>query len=84
MQQRHILPKERNYGSRKPVLVFPSYQNTSFVPSGQGYQGWVPPSSYPAGVQMWGAPYYPAWQTTENWHWTPYPAVSVYELKTLK
>lgn len=75
MQQRHILPKERNYGSRKPVMVFPSYQNTSFIPSGQGYQGWVPPSSYPAGVQMWGAPYYPAWQTTENWHWTPYPAM---------
>lgn len=65
MQQRHILPKERNYGSRKPVMVFPSYQNTSFIPSGQGYQGWVPPSSYPAGVQMWGAPYYPAWQTTK-------------------
>ncbi|KAL8112616.1 hypothetical protein AgCh_020073 [Apium graveolens] len=75
MQQRHILPKDRNYGSRKPVMVFPSYQNTSFLPGGQGYQGWVPPSSYPAGVQMWGAPYYPAWQTTENWHWTPYPAM---------
>lgn len=75
MQQRHILPKDRNYGSRKPVMVFPSYQNTSFVPCGQSYQGWVPPSSYPAGVQMWGAPYYPAWQTTENWHWTPYPTM---------
>ncbi|XP_063944449.1 two-component response regulator-like APRR2 isoform X2 [Daucus carota subsp. sativus] len=75
MQQRHILPKDRNYVSRKPVMVFPSYQNTSFVPGGQGYQGWIQPSPYPPGVQMWGAPCYPGWQTTENWQWTPYPAM---------
>lgn len=74
MQQRHILPKD-NYCPRKPVMAFPPYQNTCVTPGGQVYPGWVPPSSYPSGVQMWGSPYYPAWQSPESWHWKPYPGM---------
>lgn len=75
MQQRHILPKERSYYPRKPVMVFPPYHSTRALPGGQVYPAWVPPSNYPTGVQMWGSPCYPPWQSAESWHWKPYPTM---------
>lgn len=77
MQQRHILPKERSYYPRKPVMAFPPYHSTRALPGGQVYPAWVPPSNYPTGVQMWGSPCYPPWQSAESWHWKPYPTVKL-------
>lgn len=78
MQQRIILPKERSYYPRKPVMAFPPYHSARTLPGGQVYPPWAPHSNYPPGVQMWGAPYYPPWQSTESWHWKPpYPAVKL-------
>uniref|UniRef100_A0A5B7BK67 Putative Two-component response regulator-like protein n=1 Tax=Davidia involucrata TaxID=16924 RepID=A0A5B7BK67_DAVIN len=88
MHWRHILPKEddrrwpyprdltqRSYYPHKPVMAFPPYHSNHTLPAGQVYPAWGQPSSYPAGVQMWGTPCYPAWQPTESWHWKPYPGM---------
>uniref|UniRef100_A0A5B7ATR7 Putative two-component response regulator-like APRR2 n=1 Tax=Davidia involucrata TaxID=16924 RepID=A0A5B7ATR7_DAVIN len=88
MHRRHILPKEddrrwpyprdptqRSYYPHKPVMAFPPYHSNHTLPAGQVYPAWGQPSSYPAGVQMWGTPCYPAWQPTESWHWKPYPGM---------
>lgn len=95
MQHRHILPKEdvrkwphprestqQSYYSHKPVMAFPPYHSAHVLPGGQVYPAWVPPSSYPAGAQIWGSPYYPAWQSTESWHWKPSPEVKLAFLET--
>ncbi|KAA8522094.1 hypothetical protein F0562_012592 [Nyssa sinensis] len=89
MHRRHILPREddrrwpyprnpaqRSYYPHKPVMAYPPYHSNQTLPAGQVYPAWGSPSSYSAGVQMWGPHCYPAWQPTESWHWNPYPAMN--------
>ncbi|CAN4127779.1 unnamed protein product [Withania somnifera] len=86
MHRRQILPKEverrwphpqprdpvqRSYYPHKPIMTGPPYHSTHVAPAGQLYPAWVPPASYPNGLQVWGSPYYPGWQPAETWHWKP-------------
>ncbi|KAK4364540.1 hypothetical protein RND71_015898 [Anisodus tanguticus] len=90
MNRRQILPKEverrwphpqprdsvqRSYYPHKPIMTFPPYHSNHVAPAGQLYPAWVPPASYPNGLQVWGSPYYPGWQPAENWHWKPHPGL---------
>ncbi|XP_016571225.2 two-component response regulator-like APRR2 isoform X1 [Capsicum annuum] len=90
MHRRQILPREverrwphpqprdsvqRNYYPHKPVMTFPPYHSNHVAPAGQCYPAWVPPASYPNGLQVWGSPYYPGWQPAETWHWKPHPGL---------
>lgn len=85
LQRRHILPKEsgrkwpqtrhstpRNYYPQKPIMAYPPYHS----PATHVYPAWPPQHNYnytPPPPQMWGPPpYYPAWQSSENWMWNPY------------
>ncbi|WMV43419.1 hypothetical protein MTR67_036804 [Solanum verrucosum] len=88
MHRRQILPKEverrwphpqpidsvqRSYYPHKPIMTLPPYHSNHVAPGGQFYPAWVPPASYPNGLQVWGSPYYPGWKPAETWHWTPRP-----------
>ncbi|KAI3664241.1 hypothetical protein L6452_25938 [Arctium lappa] len=88
LQRRHILPKEsgrkwpqtrhstpRSYYPQKPIVAYPPYHSNHTLPGSQVYPAWPPPHSYPPPPQMWGSPYYPAWQSSESWLWNPYSGV---------
>lgn len=88
MQRRNILPKEddrrwpnprdstqRSYYPHKPVMAYPPHHSNHSLRAGQLYPAWTSPSTYSAGVPMWGPPYNPMWQSTESWQWTPYPGI---------
>lgn len=91
MHRRQILPKEVErrwphpqsrdsvqrsyYPPHKPIMTFPQYHSNHVAPAGQLYPAWVPPVSYPNGLQVWGSPYYPGWQPAETWHWMPHPGL---------
>ncbi|KAI3821465.1 hypothetical protein L1987_09033 [Smallanthus sonchifolius] len=85
LQRRHILPKDggrkwpqtrhstpRNYYPQRPIMAYPPYHPNHTLPPTQVYPAWPPPHSYALPPQVWGPPYYPAWQSSENWMWNPY------------
>ncbi|CAN4078145.1 unnamed protein product [Withania somnifera] len=74
----HPQPREsvqRSYYPHKPIMTFPPYNSNHVAPAGQLYPAWVPPASYPNGLQVWGSPYYPGWQAAKSWHWKPHPVL---------
>ncbi|KAJ0681368.1 putative response regulator and transcription factor RR-A-type family [Helianthus annuus] len=88
LQRRHILPKDggrkwpqtrhstpRNYYPQKPIMAYPPYHSNHALPQAQVYPAWPPPHNYAMPPQMWAPPYYPAWQSSENWMWNPYPGL---------
>ncbi|CAK9173362.1 unnamed protein product [Ilex paraguariensis] len=87
MNRRRILPKEdvrrcpqlkdslqRGYYPHKGAIALPPYHSTHTLSPGHIYPAWGAPSNYQGGVQIWGSPFYPAWQATDSWHWRPCPA----------
>ncbi|KAK9079999.1 hypothetical protein SSX86_001674 [Deinandra increscens subsp. villosa] len=90
LQRRHILPKDggrkwpqtrhstqRNYYPQKPIMAYPPYHHPNQV-----YPAWPPPLPVPP--QMWGTPYYPAWQSSENWMWNhPYVGAKAWGCPTV-
>ncbi|XP_019238859.1 PREDICTED: two-component response regulator-like APRR2 isoform X2 [Nicotiana attenuata] len=91
MHRRQILPKEVErrwpnpqprdsvqrsyYPHHRPIMTVPPYHSNHVPAVGQLHPAWVPPASYPNGLQVWGSPYYPAWQPADSWHWKPHPGL---------
>ncbi|XP_076922922.1 two-component response regulator-like APRR2 isoform X1 [Bidens hawaiensis] len=88
LQRRHILPKDggrkwpqtrhttpRNCYPQKPIIAYPPYHANHTLPHAQVYPTWPPQHNYTLPPQMWAPPYYPSWQSSENWMWNPYPGL---------
>ncbi|KAK3016779.1 hypothetical protein RJ639_006452, partial [Escallonia herrerae] len=83
LHRKHALPKENTRkwpqlagSTQRPIMAFPPHVSNNALATSQVYPAWVPPSSYHADVLLWRPPYYPAWQSTQSWHWKPYPGMS--------
>ncbi|XP_004511768.1 two-component response regulator-like APRR2 isoform X2 [Cicer arietinum] len=65
----------RNYSLQRPIMAYPPYHHSNHtLPPAPIYPMWGQPGSQTTGVQIWSPPPgYPLWQSTESWHWKPYP-----------
>ena len=70
-------PTQRSYCLQRPVMVYPPYLSNHSLSPPPVYPMWGQSGSQTAGVQIWGPPSYPVWQSTESWHWKPFPGVII-------